>query len=393
MNDGKRVDGYSRSDKLAIALACSAGALTIILFLAVKTRPFVLILLMLVAALLAYPILHFVPRAIPRTITFLSAVLLITGLGWMVWPTSQPSPNERRVSAASASSPAEANSPPRPIAHITPPTTLRSSPRKAKDHNRSTLTVQTASGNSNVQVGGSVTAAPCGSIQTGNNNSSTVNCVQQQPPGKINSVIENSGTITRPVISGAEVTAPADGRGTVINNLPGEVEQPEIDHPDVKSESPTPPPTGIALLGNGRGHNFARLSISNNLLCNNDIVLRNQGTMSDVTIKDNFTYDCDWQPVLQYLAMHRRNIEAVLDYWTSIQEQAWVNLPDDERRANRLELTAIKNTLLAAKATDFQFHLALQELLTRPPHFPVITNPVQLFYPPVATGPTPLAAR
>src|SRR5690242_15520326 len=78
--------GYNTSDKLAIALACLAGVMAIVLFLAEKTRLTVIFLLLFMLALAVYPILHFAKRIGVRMAAF---GLFVTGtllFGWYVWP-------------------------------------------------------------------------------------------------------------------------------------------------------------------------------------------------------------------------------------------------------------------------------------------------------------------
>ncbi len=87
--EAKPVDGYSTSDKLAIALACLAGVMAIILFLIEKTPLTVVGLLVAMAALSVYPVLHFV-RRINFRIALLACVAIATlALGWYVWPKSK----------------------------------------------------------------------------------------------------------------------------------------------------------------------------------------------------------------------------------------------------------------------------------------------------------------
>lgn len=77
---------YTTSEKLGIALACVAGALAIFLFLVDKTPAVILAMLVQMALLCVYPIVHFL-RPIRLRAVSLALVLLSTAiLGWKVWP-------------------------------------------------------------------------------------------------------------------------------------------------------------------------------------------------------------------------------------------------------------------------------------------------------------------
>jgi len=82
---------YSHSDKLAIALACVAGVMAIVLFLIEKTPISVVVLLTLMLALSVYPILHFTKSKTPRTICLIVILVGTVALGWAVWPKQRPS--------------------------------------------------------------------------------------------------------------------------------------------------------------------------------------------------------------------------------------------------------------------------------------------------------------
>jgi hypothetical protein len=84
-------DEYSRSDKLALALACLAGIMAIILFIVDKTPSAIVFLLTLMGALCIYPVLHFIRNPKGR-IALLSFLMIATFLfGWHVWPKWSPS--------------------------------------------------------------------------------------------------------------------------------------------------------------------------------------------------------------------------------------------------------------------------------------------------------------
>ena len=78
----------SNSDRLAIALACLAGAMAIALFLTDKTPTSVLVLLGFMLALLVFPVIRFC-RGTRARVALLVVVLIGTLLfGWGVWPKS-----------------------------------------------------------------------------------------------------------------------------------------------------------------------------------------------------------------------------------------------------------------------------------------------------------------
>lgn len=81
---------YNTSDKLAIALACLAGVLAIILFLIEKTPATVLFLLLSMFALCVYPILHFAKRVVWRGLAFVGFGIGTLLFGWYVWPLNHP---------------------------------------------------------------------------------------------------------------------------------------------------------------------------------------------------------------------------------------------------------------------------------------------------------------
>ena len=100
----KPVDGYNNSDKLAIALACLAGVMAIVLFLVEKTPFTVVGLLLLMVTLSVYPILHFVRRTNFRTAILACVTIGTLVFGWYVWPKSKL-PNGQAKSSAQPSTP------------------------------------------------------------------------------------------------------------------------------------------------------------------------------------------------------------------------------------------------------------------------------------------------
>jgi hypothetical protein len=88
---------YSPSDRLAIALACLAGVMAIVLFLVEKTPFWVVTLLVLMLALSVYPILHFVRLRPLRVICLIAAFAVSVGIGWTVWPKVKTSATTAEV--------------------------------------------------------------------------------------------------------------------------------------------------------------------------------------------------------------------------------------------------------------------------------------------------------
>jgi hypothetical protein len=76
----------SSSDKLAVVLALLGAALALILFLLEKTPLIVGAVLVAIALLLVYPIIHFAKRTVLRVMALVVMVILVGLLGRVVWP-------------------------------------------------------------------------------------------------------------------------------------------------------------------------------------------------------------------------------------------------------------------------------------------------------------------
>lgn len=86
-NMGRKTEvKWSWSDRLAIALACLAGVLALILFWVEKTPISAGISIAVMAAFMVYPILHFCSRLWPRLIALTVVAGLLTVFGWNIWP-------------------------------------------------------------------------------------------------------------------------------------------------------------------------------------------------------------------------------------------------------------------------------------------------------------------
>lgn len=86
-NEIKATSRYTKSDKLAIALACLEGVMAIILFLAEKTPGTIVTLLVLMFALSVYPIIHFVRPATTKIGLVLCVAIGAVFFGWRIWPS------------------------------------------------------------------------------------------------------------------------------------------------------------------------------------------------------------------------------------------------------------------------------------------------------------------
>jgi hypothetical protein len=89
MEEPKRENRWSWSDRLAIALACLAGIMALILFWIDKTPTAAAISLVAMAALMIYPVLHFVRAWIPRVVVLVLGFTLLGLFGWTIWPRRQ----------------------------------------------------------------------------------------------------------------------------------------------------------------------------------------------------------------------------------------------------------------------------------------------------------------
>jgi hypothetical protein len=132
--------GWSYSDKLAVALACLAGVMALVLFWVDKTPWAAGISVAVIAGLIVYPVIHFVRSPSSRVVVFIVAFLLIFFFGWKIWPQKKsaatgvssqiPSPEVSRgkatqgAAAVQATPPAQTSQAPR----VTPLRKHRSTP-------------------------------------------------------------------------------------------------------------------------------------------------------------------------------------------------------------------------------------------------------------------------
>ena len=109
------MDGYSASDKLAIALACLASILAIVLFLVEKTPRTIMGLLVAMGGLAIYPTLHFSRRAGFRIAILVCMLGGTVAFGWYVWPKTKPNDNFGNKPTSTESPSAPMQSPPQPL--------------------------------------------------------------------------------------------------------------------------------------------------------------------------------------------------------------------------------------------------------------------------------------
>lgn len=76
----------TRSDSLAIVLACGSAAMALILFLVEKTPLTVGIIVVCIALFFVYPVIHFFPARTTRIPVMIVMVVLVALFGWSVWP-------------------------------------------------------------------------------------------------------------------------------------------------------------------------------------------------------------------------------------------------------------------------------------------------------------------
>jgi hypothetical protein len=144
--------------------------MAIILSLVEKTPWTVAGLLVAMAALLVYPVLHFAVRAITRVILFACVAILIAAFAWSVRPKNKALGDQSISVPAQITTTPPANT---PIPAVKTPKQKPQPPSvKIEQH-----------GGGSGAVGGNITTGPCSSVQVGgNSNQASVNCV---PPSRL----------------------------------------------------------------------------------------------------------------------------------------------------------------------------------------------------------------
>lgn len=151
---------WNSSDRLAAALACLAAVMGIVLFWVEKTPIVAALSIVGIAALLVYPIIHFLRPRNVRILVFVAAALLVTLFGYEIWP-------QRKVEVPVSSPP---YIPPRAV---TPP---KVPPPRPVTHQRpNPKSPPVAVGGAS--LGGGIDQGDCSVAQVGGiGNSATVNC-------------------------------------------------------------------------------------------------------------------------------------------------------------------------------------------------------------------------
>jgi hypothetical protein len=120
---------WSRSDSLAVALACLAAVMALILFWIDKTPLSAGITIIAMVGLMIYPVIHFVRSTSVRIPVFLTVSVLIGLFGWAVWPKRQLLETPQIVSAPIT--PPLAQRKPESPAETTPAPTSKRKPQKS----------------------------------------------------------------------------------------------------------------------------------------------------------------------------------------------------------------------------------------------------------------------
>ena len=116
------------SDRLAIALACLAAVMALVLLWMEKTPLWAGATIICMAALIVYPVIHFAHSMTPRIILVLLAWAFIGLFGWHIWPKHPEVVTSAPTAAPSTAAGKPGNSPdPRPPAR--PPTGTRPKPK------------------------------------------------------------------------------------------------------------------------------------------------------------------------------------------------------------------------------------------------------------------------
>lgn len=179
---------YNASDRLAIALACLAGVMAIILFLVEKTPLTAILLLSLMLVLAIHPILHFAKRIGVRIVSFSLFVMGTLLLGWYVMPRShsisahtqepqQPTPEDKKDDKKGEDAKKQ-----EPKPKLKP-----KAEQQAQDNHV-----------------GSVEQGPCSNLQIGGSgNQATVNC------GAVAVIYSYDGSVKK-IVSGGRIIANAN---------------------------------------------------------------------------------------------------------------------------------------------------------------------------------------
>jgi hypothetical protein len=80
---------YNTSDSLAVALTCLGAVMALVLFWIDKTPWTAGFCIAAIAALMVYPVIHFVSHAVARIVVFIVLAVFLAVFGWSIWPKSR----------------------------------------------------------------------------------------------------------------------------------------------------------------------------------------------------------------------------------------------------------------------------------------------------------------
>jgi len=150
---GNPENRWSWSDRLAVALACMAGAMALALLWMEKTPIWATVTVACMAALMVYPVLHFVHSWRARIPVLLVVWGLIGLFGWRVWPY-------KPITANASVLPNSVSPPPlpAPVAPVTSqkPSAPQATPQGSQQHRKSAQTpssLGSVEGNNNTFYG------------------------------------------------------------------------------------------------------------------------------------------------------------------------------------------------------------------------------------------------
>jgi hypothetical protein len=169
---------WSFSDKLAVALACLAGVMALMLFWMDKTPMAAGITIAVMALLMVYPVLHFVSPWKARIPVFAIVFILIGAFGWKFWPKNSTLQSVSVPQTYPKSPPSTANAESPRLKPTSKP--VRETPAlQTKDANPSQVVTQTGAANTNT---GSITAQPGSVVSVGQSGGITAGTINIAPP-------------------------------------------------------------------------------------------------------------------------------------------------------------------------------------------------------------------
>ncbi len=314
---------YSISDKLAIALACLAGIMAIILFLVEKTPTTIVSLLILMLALSIYPILHFVKRVGVRIAVFSLFAIGTLRLGWYVWP------HEHSISANN-----QKTQQPEPE-----PQQSKSEESKPEGKNH----------------------AKRNSVQSPSIESSSSDTPESN-------VIDNSGgKMEDTYIENSHATAPPNGRASVIKNRGGETKNTRVIDSDASTAplAVTPPNHTAAI---NMDHSSGSL-IMNSGSCGTSSGIKTGSNNGNaiVNFSVNDPHVCNWFYFLEEARKHRQDISVFLN---RRKGRMVLSMPESPERFSA-QRDAMIQSLTEKSLDENGFNEAITKLQMNPPMFDV----------------------